>query len=397
MRKNSRNAAGSGTIRQRPDGRWEARITLERDPGTGKQRQKSFYGATQAEVRKKLQQAAVDIESGEYQEPSKLTVSAWLDIWLAEYTGNIKDTTRRSYSDNIKLHIKPHIGAVPLQKLRADTIQELYNSLEKSGNKGAKKDAPAGLSAKSVRNIHVVLHKALKQAIKLSYIKVNPTEACTLPRVEKKEMKIMQETEIPTFLKAVEGHRHGALYLVTLLSGMRRGEILGLTWSCVNFKNGEILVNKQLQRERVKDGKIRFVSLKNDKQRSLTPAETVFNILKEHKRRQDEKREKVGSLWTETDLVFTNETGGMLDADAVYKAYKKLLSDNGLSDIRIHDLRHTAATLMLQSGDDILTVKEALGHHSAAFTLDVYGHVTKKMKNDSANRMEAYIKGIQAS
>ena len=217
-----------------------------------------------------------------------------------------------------------------------------------------------------------------------------------MPRVEKKEVKILQESEVPKFFKAVKEHRHGTLYLITLLTGMRRGEVLGLTWNCINFKEGTFLINKQLQRERVVGGQIRFVPLKNDKQRSITPADTVFQLLKEHKAQQNEKRLNTRELWTEHDLVFTNETGGMLDADAVYKAYKRFLKNNGLSDIRIHDLRHTAATLMLQNGDDIKTVQTALGHHSAAFTLDVYGHVTDKMKKDSANRMEAFIKGIEA-
>ena len=397
-KKTNRGAQGGGTIRQRPDGRWEARYTVGRDPGSGKQVQKSVYGNTQKEVRQKLNAITKDIDDGVYIEPQKMSVGEWLDIWLKEYLGNVKPTTRRAYSDHVTLQIKPALGAVPLQKLNAHTVQGLYNGLSESGRilqKGQKKEAPAGLSAKTIRNIHAVLHKALKQAVLLSYIKVNPADACTLPRIEKKEMQILQGDEISAFLKAVEGHRYRELFLIMLFTAMRRGETLGLAWGCVDFAGGTILINRQLQRERKKGGQLTIVAVKNDKQRRISPPLTVFNLLKDHKRKQAEKQLKAGQLWEKTDLIFTNDTGGPLDADAVYKAYKKLLADNALPNIRIHDLRHTAAALMLQNGDDIKTVQEALGHHSAGFTLDTYGHVTEKMKQDSAARMEAYIKSVR--
>jgi integrase len=398
MRKANRAAQGSGTIRQRPDGRWEGRYTVGHDPGSGKQVQKSVYAATQKEVRQKLAAITTDIDSGVYLEPARMTVGQWLDVWLKDYIINVKDTTKSAYSDNVRLHIKPALGAVALQKLNAHTIQSFYNSLAVSGRvlqKGQTKTAPAGLSAKTIRNIHAILHKALKQAVLLSYIKMNPADACTLPRVERHEMRILQGDEIPAFIRAVEGHKHKALFLTMLFTGMRRGEALGLTWDCVDFDGGTILIKQQMQRERVKGGKLRFVPLKNDKHRRVTPPATVFHLLREQLRHQSEQRLLAGSLWSDRGLVFTNETGSPLDADAVYQAYKKMLSANELANIRIHDLRHTAATLMLQTGDGIKEVQTALGHHTAAFTLDVYGHVTDRMKTDSAERMEAYIQGCK--
>jgi len=399
-KKANRSAQGAGTIRQRSDGRWEARYTVGRDPGTGRQKQKSIYGDTQSEVRKKLAQVVADIDNGVYAEPMKLTVGAWLDIWVKDYVGNVKPATRRAYTDHVNLQIKPALGAVPLQKLNAHTVQRFYNGLAESGRvlqKGQKKEAPSGLSPKTIRNIHAVLHRALKQAVLLSYIKANPADVCTLPRTEKKEMQILQGDEVAAFLKAVENHRHKVLYLTKLFTAMRRGEILGLSWDCVDFSGGTILINKQLQRDRVKGGKLNLVTVKNDKQRRISPPTTVFHLLMEHKRRQAEKQLLAGQLWEKSNLVFTNDSGGPLDADAVYRAYKKLLADNKLPDIRLHDLRHTAAALMLQNGDDVKTLQEALGHHSAGFTLDMYGHVTERMKKESADRMEAYIKSLQKS
>lgn len=151
-----------------------------------------------------------------------------------------------------------------------------------------------------------------------------------------------------------------------------------------------------MQRERVKGGKLRLVSLKNDKHRNIAPPSTLFKALKKHRAKQAEARLLSGPMWEENNLVFCNELGKPLDADAVYQSYKRFLSSNSLSDIRMHDLRHTAATLMLQNGDSIKSVQETLGHHTAAFTLDVYGHVTEKMKRDSAERMEAFLNEIKS-
>jgi len=396
---------GSGTIRERkdkkgnPTGKWEARYTTGRDVN-GKQIQRSIYGSSQKEVLDKLQKAHAEIKGGDYVEPSKMTVKEWLDIWLKTYIGNVKQTTHRAYTDHVNGHIVPHIGNVPLQKLKAHTIQELYNTLSKSGRrlqKGQKKEAPAGLSAKTIKNVHMVLRRALEQAHFLRYIKSNPTTSCVLPRNEKKDMQILQGVQIPQFINAIENHRYKALFTTMLFTGIRRGEALGLTWDNIDFARRTILVGKQLQRERVKGGKLQLVPLKNDKQRWLSPPDTVFSILSEHKCKQAERQLLVGQLWTNSNLVFTNDTGGGLDGDALYTAYKKMLSDNNLPSIRLHDLRHTAATLMIQNGDDIKTIQDALGHHSAGFTLDTYGHVTDQMKQASASRMEAYIQSIKTS
>jgi len=401
-----RAARGSGHIRERkdkngnPTGKWESQYTAGRHPGTGKQIRKSIYGNSQDDVRRKLNAVIKELDDGTYTEPSRLTVGAWLEIWLKDYTANIKASTRSDYAFKIRNHIIPVLGTIPLRKLNPHTVQGLYNKLLESGRikqKCHKKEMPAGLSARTVNLIHTILQMALKQAVKLSYIRLNPTEVCTLPRVQKKEMTILQGDQIPAFIKAVHGHNHKALFLTLLFTGARSGEALGLTWECVDFHGGTLLIKKQLQRERVKGGKLHLVPLKNDKERRLSPPSALFNILSEHKRKQAEKQLRAGQLWEKSGLVFTNDIGGGLDGTAVYNAYKRMLKYNGLPKIRIHDLRHTAATLMLQNGDDYKTLQEALGHHSAGFTLDTYGHVTDRMRKDSADRMDAFIKGLSVS
>ena len=410
-RKSTRNAQGGGTIRQRPDGRWEGRVTLGRDPGTGKQVQKSIYGATQREVRQKMQKMLVELDEGVYIEPSKLTVKAWLETWLAEYNGDVKPATIVSYRQHIQNHIVPALGAVKLSALTPTAVQRFYNELQRSGVKTPKRDetgkivrakgemvyTTSPMSPKTVKNVHGVLHQALKQAMRLGYIRSNPTEACILPRIEKAEMRPLDAPEIKCLLASLGDDVYCTLLKVDLFTGMRQGEILGLQWACVDFDRGTITVNKQLVHPREKGERYRLASLKNDKPRTIQPAPFVMNLLREHRRRQLQQRMRAGSLWDDAgipDLVFTSETGRYLNYTAVWRRYKLELERAGLPSNRFHDLRHTYAVTSLRAGDDVKTVQENLGHHTAAFTLDQYGHVTESMRAASAQRMQSFINDL---
>ena len=410
-RKSTRNAQGGGTIRQRSDGRWEGRVTLGRDPGTGKQVQKSIYGATQREVRQKMQKMLVELDEGVYIEPSKLTVKAWLETWLAEYNGDVKPATIVSYRQHIQNHIVPALGAVKLSALTPTAVQRFYNELQRSGVKTPKRDetgkivrakgevvyTTSPMSPKTVKNVHGVLHQALKQAMRLGYIRSNPTEACILPRIEKAEMRPLDAPEIKCLLASLGDDVYCTLLKVDLFTGMRQGEILGLQWSCVDFDRGTITVNKQLAHPREKGERYRLASLKNDKPRTIQPAPFVMNLLREHRRRQLQQRMRAGSLWDDAgipDLVFTSETGRYLNYTAVWRRYKLELERAGLPSNRFHDLRHTYAVTSLRAGDDVKTVQENLGHHTAAFTLDQYGHVTESMRAASAQRMQSFINDL---
>ena len=179
-----KNASGGGSIRKKTVTRngttytyWEARYTAGTDPGTGKQIQKSITGKTQKEVSEKLRAATASIDQGTYSAPNKMTLGQWLEIWCADYLGGVKPFTVASYSGHIKNHIKPALGAIRLEALNAHTIQSFYNSL------GNERDGKPGLSPKTIKNIHGVLHKALQQAVSVGYLRFNPTDACTLPRV----------------------------------------------------------------------------------------------------------------------------------------------------------------------------------------------------------------------
>lgn len=238
-------AAGSGTIRKKTITRngkeytyWEARYTEGYDLGTGKQIQRTITGKTQKEVAKKLKEATASIDAGIYTAPNKMTLGEWLDIWEKDYLGGVKPATVCSYQSAIKIHLKPALGACKLDALLPHIVQSFYNDL------GAKEGDKKPLSPKTIKNIHGVLHKALQQAVMNGYIRTNPADACTLPRIEKKEIHPLDEEQITAFLKAIRGHQFEDLYLVTLFTGMRKAEAMGLTWDCVDLNKGTITVNK---------------------------------------------------------------------------------------------------------------------------------------------------------
>ncbi len=380
----SKNANGSGNIRKRDDGRWEGRYTNGFDPKTGKMIRKSVYGKTQKEVRLKLARITTEIDDGTYIEPNSIKLSEWLQIWLREYIGNVKPSTVKSYTDHVNLNIIPYIGKTQLTKLSPAMIQSMYNTLQRQ----------KGLSAKTIKNVHGVLHRALTQAQKMGYIRLNPLNAVTLPRIEKPQIKPMEEEDLTRFLRAIKGNPYEQVFFVTVFTGLRQGEVLGLTWDCVNFEQNTLFINKQ--HGKVKGGKeYVFSSLKNDKPRMIVAADGVMGALKKQKANQQHWAEVAGEAWNNADnLVFTTELGRYLSNQTVYLAFKKVVKSLGQENVRFHDLRHTFAVNSLKAGDDIKTVQENLGHHTASFTLDVYAHVTSGMKHESANRMEQYLQRV---
>ena len=382
-----RAAQGAGTIRKKTVIRkgkeytyWEARITTGRDPGTGKQVQRSFTGKTQKEVREKMQAAAVAVNTGSYVTPQKMTVGQWLDTWAADYLGSAKPATVTIYKNNIKNHIKPALGAVGLSDLRPHMVQQFINGM--------------GLSPASVRLAYKVLHMALEKAVNLEYIPKNPAAGSELPKLEQKEIHPLDDQQVKALLNASRGGDSEHLITVALFTGCRLSELLGLTWEAVDFKQGTITISKQLARPEHR-GATPFISPKNGKPRTITPAASVIDTLRRQQRRQIEQQLKAGPLWDNPHhVVFSTEMGEPLDQWKAEKAFSAVVEAAGLSGIRFHDLRHTYAVNAIRAGDDIKTIQGNLGHASAAFTLDRYGHFTERMKQDSAARMDGFMKSV---
>lgn len=384
-----KRANGEGTISKRKNGTWEGKYTVGRD-ANGKLIRKTIYGKSQKEVAQKITAMTNDLNTGLYIAPEQTTFGQWLDIWYDDYLGGVKESTATQYKYHIDFNIKPALGHVQLQKLTAPMIQKLYRNRMQEAPEGGKK-----LSPKSIKNLHGVIHKALDKAVQCRYIKFNPAEACELPRIEKKEMKVLKDEYLGKFLTEIKGKQYENLFFVDVFTGMREGEIIGLTWDCVDFDNGIIRIEKQLKRKKGTNNQYFFDTLKNGKTRTVVPAPVVFDILRKVRKEQAENKLKYGSSYENPDnLVFTNEIGQHIGVEALWQAFKRRAAAIGLPDLRFHDLRHSYATISIQNGDDIKTVSESLGHATVAFTLDVYGHVTDKMKRDSADRMQNFIDSI---
>lgn len=388
--KAKRAASGMGSIRKKQrtlNGKtytyYEARYTLGFHPGTGKQIQRTITGKTQKEVAQKLKEISLSIDFGTYKEPCRLKVGEWLDTWQKEYLSNVKPLTERTYSEQIRRHIKPALGAAKLEDLDTHTIQLFYNSLTADG-----------LSPKTVKNIHGILHTSLQQAIANGYIQRNPTEACRLPKVTRPDIKPLEPAEIARMLQEAENDAYCNLFIVAIFTGMRQGELLGLSWDAIDFDSGVITVKQQLQ---CTDGTYFLETPKNSKHRSILPASIVMDALRKEREKQSMNRTAAGTAWSNPwNLVFTDALGKYLVRRTVVKHFKKLMARSKISTVtRFHDLRHSFAVTSLYAGDDIKTVQANLGHATAQFTLDVYGHVTQKMRQESANRMQAFYEHLQ--
>lgn len=269
------------------------------------------------------------------------------------------------------------IGNITLSKLTVSQVQSMYNSLFKSG-----------LSAKSVKCTHGVLHEALDKAVELGYIADNVTENCSVPKLAAYEMKPMKSEEVGRFLEAIKGHRYEDVYYTALFTGMRESELMGLTWDCVDLDNGTIRIYRQLQRT-YEGGKYEFRSPKNRKSRIIKPARDVIDRLS-----QLDSYPADSGINPSERFVFTDSKGEHMTINMIYKPFKQIAKQIGLGDMRFHDLRHTYAMLSLQSGCDIKTLSSNLGHATSAFTLDRYGHVSEEMHALSSSRMQRLIESL---
>ncbi len=389
---------GIPSIRQRKDRNgkkldvWEAMITLGRDPGTGKVKRLPVYGKTQQECRDKLIETMQSIKTQTFIEPHKTTVESWLDTWLKEYKkDNIRPTTYSSYENIIRVHIKPNIGKAYLKELRPEQIQRFYNERRTSG-----------LSARTIRNIHVVLHEALEQAMRNNLIIRNVSEATTLPKQEKKEMRVLTTEEQDKFLKILSENKSGIIFKLDLASGMRRGELLGLRWKDVDLKEGVLRVNQSLSRTKVNFDKestenktaIMIQKPKTKKgERSIPLFSSIISDLKEHKMAEKAKFQTLGwddikiKQYFKDGFVFTNELGGHIEPRNLTRKFYALVKAAGIPKANLHALRHSLATRLLEMNVSPKVVQEILGHSTITLTLDTYSHVMPELKRDAVDKL----------
>ena len=374
-----RRANGEGSIRKRKDGRWEGRYTAGRDPVTGRTIYKNVLGKTQAEVKAKLK-SAIEKSGVQSLRTERYTVGQWLYTWMENYAKlQVRPSSHKTYQGFIENHIKPALGDIPLEKLTAMNLQRLYKHLLENGRVECteSRSKPKGLSVKTVRNINQMISSALNCAVEQRLIPSNPTKGCVLPKLERKEMKILPPESLGTFFE--EARRSGVfeLYYVDLATGLRRGELLGLKWSDVDLDKGIIHIRRQVLRQ---NGKVVEAPLKTkNSYRNIAIGAETIEVLK--------------GMEQKDEYVFPSPYGGPISPDSVLHMLQRVLKRAGLERIRFHDLRHTFSVLALQNGVDVKTLSAMLGHYSAGFTLDTYAHVTTSMQKQAANAVGNFLSG----
>jgi integrase len=366
----SRRGNGEGTISQRKDGRWEARVSL--DDG-----RRCFYGTTRTEVAEKLKTALSAQQRGELIVASPQSFEAWAGEWLAAARGPLRYSGWRKHEERMRNHVVPAIGRTPLAKVTPERLDRLY----------ADKIA-SGLSAQTVHHIHATIHKCLELAMRRGRVMRNVADLVTPPAVEARDMATLTGDEYRALLREASGDAtYGPFFIVSGRTGMRKSELLGLRWRDVDLDAGAIHLSTVLERV---EGVLNFAKPKSKagKRRIQLTTDAVL-ALRRQRARQRELRLAAGAAWRDLDLVFTREDGQPLAESTLRRAFIAMLRRAGASEIRIHDLRHTVATLLLGADVHQKIVSEMLGHSRTSITMDLYSHVTPTMQREAVSALEA--------
>jgi len=372
-RKTKKRGPNEGTIFKRADGHWCAQPSL--GYVNGKRHRPTIYGQSYAEVRDKLARVLAEAQGGVMPASKRITLTAFLNQWLED---SVKPSraprTYASYAETVRLHLVPTLGRIMLDKLTPQDVQRMMRAGER-----------AGLAARTVSYHRTVLRIALGQAVKWGMIGRNVASLVAPPKAVRYEGRTLMPTEARVFLDAVKDDRLAALYTVALAVGLRQGEALGLTWKYVDLEGGMLTVRYQMQRI---EGKLTLTEPKTAHSRRTVALPTVvIEALRHHRERQAEEREWVGSRWKESDLVFTTRTGGPIDQRNLCGAFHAILDRAGLPAIRFHDLRHSAASLLLAQGASPRVIMETLGHANIGITMNLYTHVMPALLQETAAMM----------
>jgi integrase len=375
-----------GSIYRMKDGRWRSAVTIGKD-AAGKPRRKVFTAATRHEVQSELTNALRDQQPGIPIVSEKQTAARFLAHWLEQAVkARVRPKTLRTYSDLVKLHIVPAIGDVPLGKLSPQQVREFLNA-----------NLAAGLSPRTVKHLLVTLRGALAVAVKDGQIPHNVAALVDPPRVRKVEVQVFNPEQARAFLEAVQCSRFRAVYTAAVAVGIRQGKILGLRWSDIDLETGLLTVSSALQRI---DKKLIRVEPKSPKSwRRLQLPATRVSALVCHKTDQELERKWAGTHWQESGYVFTTRRGTPVDPRDLLRDYYAVTRPGPKKPedpqpklpfpaIRFHDLRHSAATLLLAQGVSARYITELLGHSQVSFTMQTYAHVLPEVRKQTAATMD---------
>jgi integrase len=377
-----------GTVIKRGNS-WAVVVEVGRDPNTGKRVRKWHSGyRTKRDAERARIEILSRLDHGTYVSPDRRTVGSYLEgDWLPAVKARLKASTWDSYSRNIRLHISPELGPIPLQALTATRLNELYASLTSEG----RRDGNGGLAPKTVRYLHGIIRKALADAIRWNLLQRNVADQADPPTIRSTapEMTTWTADELARFLDFVSDDRLYAAWVVAATTGLRRGEVLGLRWMDIDLDASRLSVQQTLVSVAYET---RFSVPKTaQSRRSVSLDATTVAALRAHRKRQLEERMSWGQAYQDSGLVVTREDGTLVHPDRFTQMFDKHVKHSGLPRIRLHDLRHTHATLALAAGVHPKVVSERLGHATVAFTLDVYSHTVRALQEEAADRVAALI------
>ena len=398
----SKRGRGEGSIFQRKDGRWVT--VIDHGYRDGKRHRKYVYGETRKEVSDELTRALRAQQLGLPPESGRLTVEDWLTRWLGtQQPPATKPKTYTAYENQTRLHLIPAFGKRPLVKLQPQEIREFMQT-----------KAQAGFSGKSIRHFRATLRAALNVAVNDGLVARNVAALAKPPNMEKRSLRVFTETEAAQFLGLVKGHRLEALFTVALALGLREGEMLGLRWQDIDLDAGTLQVNQCLQRVKrpgEKKGRLELISPKTEgsRRRIELPSAAVV-AFRAHHERQEQERRKAGSRWRESGMVFSTSIGTMLDQRNMLRSFYGIMNTPDPNDpnpdlkkkrkllpkVRFHDLRHSAATLLLAQGVHARYIMELLGHSTISLTMNTYGHVLKEMRRETARQTDEVFNRLAA-
>jgi integrase len=368
---------------------WAVVVEVGRDPNTGKRVRKWHSGyRTKRDAERARIEILSRLDHGTYVSPDRRTVGSYLEgDWLPAVKARLKTSTWDSYSRNIRLHISPELGPIPLQALTATRLNEFYASLISEG----RRDGNGGLAPKTVRYLHGIIRKALADAARWNLLQRNVADQADPPTIRSTapEMKTWTADELAQFLNFVSDDRLYAAWVVAATAGLRRGEVLGLRWIDIDLDASRLSVQQTLVSVAYET---RFSVPKTARsRRSVSLDATTVAALRAHRKRQLEERMSWGQAYRDSGLVVTREDGTLVHPDRFTQMFDKHVKHSGLPRIRLHDLRHTHATLALAAGVHPKVVSERLGHATVAFTLDVYSHAVPALQEEAADRVAALI------
>lgn len=370
-----RRGKNEGTLYQRPNGRWRAQVCID---GSRASFTADSKAECQAWLRKMLDQAG----QGWNYAGGKMTLGEYLQVWLENSRASLRLKTHDQYRRTVEKHILPLIGNIRLKDLRPECVERLYASLLKFGS-----------GVRTVRIVHAVLHRSLEKAVRYGLILRNPTDGAALPQYKHAEMMVLDEIQVSQLLVAAKGSRHEALYHLAVTTGMRMGELFGLRWSDLHWVSGRIYVRRQVQY--VPGHGWSFVEPKTRSgRRTIKLGEGVLHALREHLERQQRERDTARERWLDHDLIFPSKSGTPMDPSNLRLDFTHVLQQAGLPKIRFHDLRHTAASLMLNHGIPVIVVSKMLGHSKPSITMDIYGHLYNEMQDEAAQLMDELVTPI---